>query len=283
MMPHASSGWSALACATIASTISAGMRNTPIRVSRIAAAATARPPAAPAPSVQHGRDQRILHGGEPAVGGVHRSVRRSPGRRAPGGGSSSSVISSRTPERQPDVVQRRDPGVRGRPRRAGPGRRRGAASRAARTAAASFAAIRSGSCSTRRPADSSASSAWKSGSSRATAGSVGRRGRADGHPGELGQRVDRASRCGGRPATAGPGRPGRRSARPRRARSRRRTCRTDGGTGRTGQLSRAMVAHRPAPCSLATSASIFSRGPMDTVARPLWCTSSISASAFGRG
>ena len=44
-----------------------------------------------------------------------------------------------------------------------------------------------------------------------------------------------------------------------------------------------MVAHRPAACSLATSASILSLSPAETAALPFWCTSSISAVAFGSG
>ena len=43
-----------------------------------------------------------------------------------------------------------------------------------------------------------------------------------------------------------------------------------------------MVAHRPAAWSFATSTSTFSLLPDDTIALPLWCTSSISLVAWSR-
>ena len=43
-----------------------------------------------------------------------------------------------------------------------------------------------------------------------------------------------------------------------------------------------MVAHRPCSWSRKTSSSAFSRVPLETTARPLWWTSSISSVAFAR-
>ena len=43
-----------------------------------------------------------------------------------------------------------------------------------------------------------------------------------------------------------------------------------------------MVAHSPCSCSRKTSSSAFSRVPLETTARPLWWTSSISSVAFAR-
>ena len=48
------------------------------------------------------------------------------------------------------------------------------------------------------------------------------------------------------------------------------------------QSSCCIVAHRPCSCSRNTSISAFSRVPLATTARPLWCTSSISSVAFSR-
>ncbi len=49
---------------------------------------------------------------------------------------------------------------------------------------------------------------------------------------------------------------------------------------RTAYDDRCIVAHSPAAWSFATSPSTFSRLPDDTVARPFWCTSIISAVAL---
>src|SRR6478609_419696 len=151
MMPHASSGWSALAWATMASTMSAGMRNTPLRLSRFREAERHRAWPLPDPerfgpavlgSIQQCGDQRILHCGEPAVGGVHGGFRAlrilRPGREFV-------VLGDLQPhaQRQPDVVECRDPGagiVLVEPDLAAAARQRVEQG----TAAASFSAIRSG-------------------------------------------------------------------------------------------------------------------------------------------
>jgi len=49
------------------------------------------------------------------------------------------------------------------------------------------------------------------------------------------------------------------------------------------QRSFCIVAHSPCACRRDTSNSHRSRGPVETTARPLWCTSSISLVAFSLG
>ena len=110
--------------------------------------------------------------------------------------------------------------------------------------------------------------------------------RARGHPGELGQLVPRLR--------GGPGvqhaqdlpdeSPQHGGLLPVQRRDEARTAPAPGALPPVhARQTLCMVAQRPAACSLATSPSIFSLSPDDTAALPLWCTSSISAVAFGSG
>ena len=282
--PHASSGCSSRACATISSTRSRRMTSTR---QAYGAAAGVRTPAERASHPHAGVHQAVLHEREPVV---DRPGGRRGGRRRSTSSGIVLVDVERGAQREPHVVERAQPRVAPAPRSSShPPAARGQRRRARRPRRRSLASISSGSCSERRPAARSASSVVKSGSSRASTGSLGR------VDGPVRMPVSSASSSAGLSAARLASIWRTSSSRPRStAASCASNVRDQPRLGAAPRLLPAvhelprhdlccMVAHRPAACSFATSPSIFSLSPADTAALPLWCTSSISAVAFGSG